>query len=165
MTVSPADAGSWRRAEQGVAQGARHLGSPALAAPLRAQQQDGPARLGLQQQPGCSKWKGRASGATAAGRGVPPPAVCPPGATAARPPPLPPPAAWPACRLLPPLRAEGILLAFRNAIDNWEDVYEGRQLQGWAACEPGRCVPVCSWSGVTCDPYVQGDDDNRVTAV
>lgn len=161
MTVSPADAGSWRRAERGGCPGGPPCGEPRIGGPPvgRSNRTD---RLG---------WAPNSSRAAPSGKGgrqgprQPGARYAPAGATAARPPPLPPPAAWPACRLLPPLRAEGILLAFRDAIDNWEDVYEGRRLQGWAACKPGSCVPVCSWSGVTCDPYAQGDDENRVTAV
>lgn len=62
-----------------------------------------------------------------------------------------------------PLRAPcaaDILLKFKAAINNWEEVYASRDMSGWQA---GAGLSVCLWSGVDCDP-VSGPG-NRVTSL
>lgn len=56
--------------------------------------------------------------------------------------------------------AADILLKFKAAIDNWEEVYASRDMSGWQA---GAGLPVCLWSGVACDPVA--GPGNRVTSL
>ena len=58
--------------------------------------------------------------------------------------------------------AEDILLAFKASVENWDEVFTSRGLLGWAPCTAGKCLPLCSWSGVGCSPFETGYTD-RVT--
>ena len=53
---------------------------------------------------------------------------------------------------------EGILLAFKAGITNWDGVAAAWGLAGW---EPG--VPVCTWGGIQCSPFVE--QGSRVTGM
>ncbi|GAB4820917.1 hypothetical protein N2152v2_007963 [Parachlorella kessleri] len=57
---------------------------------------------------------------------------------------------------------EDILLAFKASIENWDAVFTSRGLLGWDSCTAGKCLPLCSWSGVGCSPFESGYTD-RVT--
>lgn len=53
--------------------------------------------------------------------------------------------------------AEEVLLAFKDSIENWQELYEGRGMQGWEPCRPGNCIPICTWTGVECDLLTADD--------
>jgi hypothetical protein len=53
---------------------------------------------------------------------------------------------------------EALLLAFKAGITNWDEAAAAWGLVGW---EHG--VPVCTWSGTQCSPFVQ--QGSRVTAM
>lgn len=41
------------------------------------------------------------------------------------------------------------LIAQRNAITNWEEYAAANNITGWVT---DNSVPVCLWTGVTCNP-------------
>ena len=46
-----------------------------------------------------------------------------------------------------------LLLSFKAGITNWEEVQAAWGLVGWTECTARDCTPVCSWTGIECDPY------------
>ncbi len=56
--------------------------------------------------------------------------------------------------------AEQILLAFAASVENWNEVFAARSMEGWAACQPEDCKSICVWSGVHCDPFSSADGDH-----
>jgi hypothetical protein len=60
--------------------------------------------------------------------------------------------------------AEQVLLAFKEAVKNWDEVFTSRGLVGWSACNDTLCTPLCSWTGVRCSPFGSEAGD-RVTSL
>lgn len=52
-----------------------------------------------------------------------------------------------------PAAERALLLSFKAGISNWEEVEAAWGLVGWTECTANDCTPVCSWTGVSCDPY------------
>lgn len=46
-----------------------------------------------------------------------------------------------------------LLLTFKAGIENWDEVAADRRWNGWDCATGANCTPVCSWGGVTCNPY------------
>lgn len=46
-----------------------------------------------------------------------------------------------------------LLLTFKAGIENWDEVAADRRWNGWDCATGADCTPVCSWGGVTCNPY------------
>ena len=61
-------------------------------------------------------------------------------------------AKFPFCFACPAAERE-LLLSFKAGITNWEEVQAAWGLVGWTECTATDCTPVCSWTGVKCDPY------------